>query len=411
MNQTLTPERMQTRTFNRNAQRVALRAFLLVRFITAIGRSLRIVLLGAPLVLFIASLEVRSQTIAFDSASSATTGTGTASTLTWSHTVGATGTNRILIVGVSIRNSSSQTVSGISYAGAGMTLVGQTTNSTNARVEIWRLIAPATGANSVVVTLSAAARFVGGASSFTGVSQTPALALGTYFSNIGNTTTPTVNVTGVAQGQLVIDTIANNTLSTATALPCVGAGQTQRWNNRTSNTTSSNNTPGAGSTEPGPASPGTVTMSWRLGGCSGATNRQWAIGAVTLKRGAAITLAKSVSPSGAQQPGTDLVYTVTFTNGGDATASTLTVTDPIPPNTDFKVSSVTSSLGSTGLTVVVAYSNNGGSTFVYTPVSGGGGAPAGYDRNVTNIRWTFAGNLSQTSPNNTGSVGFTARIR
>ena len=126
-----------------------------------------------------------------------------------------------------------------------------------------------------------------------------------------------------------------------------------------------------------------------------------------------VTLAKSVSPSGAAQlvPGADLTYTIGFTNGGTAVASSLVVTDPVPPNTDFKVGSVTSSLGTTGLTVVVAYSNNGGSTYVYTPVSGGGGAPAGYDRSVTNIRWTFTGNLSQTSPNNTGSVSFVARIR
>src|SRR6266404_749927 len=126
-----------------------------------------------------------------------------------------------------------------------------------------------------------------------------------------------------------------------------------------------------------------------------------------------VTLAKSVSPSGAAQlvPGADLTYTIGFTNGGTAVASSLIVTDPIPPNTDFKVGSVTSSLGTTGLTVAVVYSNNGGSTYVYTPVSGGGGAPAGYDRSVTNIRWTFTGNLSQISPNNTGSVSFIARIR
>jgi len=126
-----------------------------------------------------------------------------------------------------------------------------------------------------------------------------------------------------------------------------------------------------------------------------------------------VTLVKSVSPSGAAQlvPGADLTYTIGFTNGGTAVASSLIVTDPIPPNTDFKVGSVTSSLGTTGLTVAVAYSNNGGSTYVYTPVSGGGGAPAGYDRSVTNIRWTFTGNLSQISPNNTGSVSFIARIR
>src|SRR5882672_3959267 len=123
-----------------------------------------------------------------------------------------------------------------------------------------------------------------------------------------------------------------------------------------------------------------------------------------------VTLVKSVSPSGAAQlvPGADLTYKIDFTNGGTAVASSLIVTDPIPPNTDFKVGSVTSSLGTTGLTVAVAYSNNGGSTYVYTPVSGGGGAPAGYDRSVTNIRWTFTGNLSQISPNNTGSVTFTS---
>jgi uncharacterized repeat protein (TIGR01451 family) len=349
--------------------------------------------------------------IAFDSSSSANTGTGTAASLTWSHAVGASGTNRILIVGVSIRNNSSQTVSSVSYGGAGLTLIGQTTNGTNARVEIWRLIAPATGTNNVVVTLSGAARFVGGASSFTGVSQTAALALGSYFTASGNSPTPTVNVTGVAQGQLVIDTIANANLATGSSLPCVGAGQTQRWSNRTSNTTAGNNTPGAGSTAPGPVGAGTVTMSWRLEGCSGSTNRQWAIGAVALKQGAVITLNKSVSPSGSQLPGTDLAYTVTFTNAGDAAGSALTIKDAIPANTDFKVGSITSTLGTTGLTVAVAYSNNGGSTYAYTPVSAGGGAPAGYDRNVTNARWTFTGNLSQTAPNNAGSVGFRVRIR
>ena len=126
-----------------------------------------------------------------------------------------------------------------------------------------------------------------------------------------------------------------------------------------------------------------------------------------------VGLQKSVSPTSAAQliPGADLVYAIAFTNSGTASASSLVVTDPIPANTDFKVGSVTSSLGTTGLTVAVAYSNNGGSTWTYTPVSGGGGASSGYDRDVTNIKWTFTGSLSQTSPNNTGNVGFTSRIR
>src|SRR5437762_3766426 len=75
-----------------------------------------------------------------------------------------------------------------------------------------------------------------------------------------------------------------------------------------------------------------------------------------------VGLQKSVTPNSAAQliPGADLAYTIVFTNTGTAGASSLVVTDPIPGNTDFKVGSVTSSLGTTGLTVSVAYSNDNG---------------------------------------------------
>jgi uncharacterized repeat protein (TIGR01451 family) len=124
-----------------------------------------------------------------------------------------------------------------------------------------------------------------------------------------------------------------------------------------------------------------------------------------------VSLTKGVSPSGSQVPNTDLTYTVTFTNGGSAAAQTLVISDQVPANTDFKVGSESHDLGTTGLTVVVSYSNDGGSSWTYTPVSAGGGADAGYDRNVTNIRWTFSGNLSQSPPNNAGTVSFVAKIR
>jgi uncharacterized repeat protein (TIGR01451 family) len=125
----------------------------------------------------------------------------------------------------------------------------------------------------------------------------------------------------------------------------------------------------------------------------------------------ALNLSAAVNPSGTQPPGTDLGYTISFSNTGGAPAAGLVIIDSLKANVDFKVGSATSNLGTTGLTAVVAYSNNGGATFTYTPVSAGGGAPAGYDRNVTHVRWTFTGNLSQTPPNNAASVGLTARIR
>jgi uncharacterized repeat protein (TIGR01451 family) len=127
-----------------------------------------------------------------------------------------------------------------------------------------------------------------------------------------------------------------------------------------------------------------------------------------------ISLVKSVSPSGTQVPGTDLTYTVAFSNSGDLGAQQFILIDPDPSttlkisdNTDFKVGSVSTTLG--GLTsVAVAYSNDGGTTYAYTPTSGGGGAPAGYDRNVTHIRWTFTGSLASSG---SGSISFAARIR
>jgi uncharacterized repeat protein (TIGR01451 family) len=134
-----------------------------------------------------------------------------------------------------------------------------------------------------------------------------------------------------------------------------------------------------------------------------------------------IGLVKSVSPGGTQQPGTDLLYTIVYTNTGGQPATNFVVIDPNPANAvpaervfnnvDFKVGSLTSSPGSSGLVATFAYSNDGGTTWTYTPVTGGGGAPAGYDRAVTNVRWSFAGSLSQTGPNNTGSVSLTVRIR
>jgi fibronectin-binding autotransporter adhesin len=124
-----------------------------------------------------------------------------------------------------------------------------------------------------------------------------------------------------------------------------------------------------------------------------------------------VTLDNSVNPSGTQAPGTELTYTITFANVQCCAAQSLVIKDPIPANTDFKVGSETHDLGTTGLTVVVDYSNDNESTWTYTPASGSGGAPAGYDRSVTNIRWTFSGNLSQSPPNNNGSVSFITRIR
>lgn len=209
-----------------------------------------------------ATAQVKCGSIAVDRSSS---GKGTGVSLTWKHNV--SGVNRILIVGVSIRNSVNQTVTGVTYNGTPLIFIGAQNNGTNVRVELWQLVAPATGNNDIVVTLSASANVVGGAVSLTEVDQTNPIDAAT-FAPPGNSNAPSVIVTTVTDNSWVIDTMASPDETTT-----VGAGQTEQWNNKVAG-----DVRGAGSTE-GPKTPvGAVTMSWTLSAA-----QQWAIGAVALK--------------------------------------------------------------------------------------------------------------------------------
>jgi uncharacterized repeat protein (TIGR01451 family) len=124
-----------------------------------------------------------------------------------------------------------------------------------------------------------------------------------------------------------------------------------------------------------------------------------------------LSLVKSVSPSGDQVPGTDLTYTVDYQNLGATTLNTIVVYDAVPSWTQFKVgSSTTGAAPATVTGIAVQYSNNNGGTWAYVPASGGGGAPAGYDATVTNVRYVFTGNLLAGASSTTG-VGFTVRIQ
>ena len=203
--------------------------------------------------------SVSEAAIAIDATSS---GTGTTSPITVSHPTGS-GTNRLMLVGISgARSSGTVAVSGVTYGGVALSLVGTQAYAAYQKIWIYQLVAPATGTADVVVTFSTAPNggAVVGVVTFTGVNQsTP---LGTFVSAQGTSTTPSVNVSS-ATGELVFDTVNHYWPLT------VGANQTQRWN------TGSGNIYGAGSTESGAA---TVTMSWTASGSD-----TWAIGAVPIK--------------------------------------------------------------------------------------------------------------------------------
>ena len=123
-----------------------------------------------------------------------------------------------------------------------------------------------------------------------------------------------------------------------------------------------------------------------------------------------ISIAKGVSPGGTPVPGTNLTFTSTVTNVGGASAASLSVVDSIPTTVQYKLASTSSTLPA-GVTVLIDYSSDGGTTWTYTPVSAGCSAPAGYDRCVNRIRWRLQAALSSTAPNNQGTLSFISRIR
>jgi uncharacterized repeat protein (TIGR01451 family) len=130
--------------------------------------------------------------------------------------------------------------------------------------------------------------------------------------------------------------------------------------------------------------------------------------ATTSSTSANLTLLKSADRVNVP-PGEDITYTVDASNGASLTpASAVVVTDPIPAFAGFKVGSATFAPGTSTLSGAPVYSSDNGSTWTYTPVSGGCAAPAGYDFCVTNVRWIMTG----TMPAGTGfSVTFIVRVK
>ncbi len=177
--------------------------------------------------------------------------TDNGNTITVSHTTGS-GASRLMLVGVSLWQSgnSGRVVTSVAYGAQGLTFVGASDDPDNqARIEIWRLLAPATGTANVVVTLTqASATVMVGVMTFDGVNQsTP---LGAFAGADATSGTPTVDVSS-AVDELVFDVIGSD--ESIGQVLSVGAGQTERWNY------SGSEISGGGSTEPGAA---TVTMSW-----------------------------------------------------------------------------------------------------------------------------------------------------
>lgn len=108
--------------------------------------------------------------IARDSVTSGTAASGNP-TLTFSHT--CNGSNRILFVGAAGGNTgvAIDDITGATYAGVSMTLISKTFVLADRYRYLFYLVAPATGANNVVISSSTSGFIAGNSLSYTGANQ------------------------------------------------------------------------------------------------------------------------------------------------------------------------------------------------------------------------------------------------
>jgi len=131
---------------------------------------------------------------------------------------------------------------------------------------------------------------------------------------------------------------------------------------------------------------------------------------VTVITAGDLQITKSVAPPGAQVPGTQLTYATSYQNLGTDSLTAIVILDAVPAFTQFRVASAAVGTPPASITGITAeYSNDGGVTWTYTPVSGGGGAPANFDADVTHVRFVLAGVLEPGGASTIG-VSFVARI-
>ena len=157
---------------------------------------------------------------------SGTTANGTS--LSWSHT--ASGTDRLVLVGVSVGviSDTPHTISSVTYGGQAMTSVDRQETNNNVGdsgyVELFSLVNPPTGAQTIVVTkASTACDILGGSISFTGVDQTTPLVTANEVSAGGTANPISLTVTS-SVGNMVVDAVCKGS---ALAAP-TGSGMTNR---------------------------------------------------------------------------------------------------------------------------------------------------------------------------------------
>jgi uncharacterized repeat protein (TIGR01451 family) len=137
------------------------------------------------------------------------------------------------------------------------------------------------------------------------------------------------------------------------------------------------------------------------------------IGSIVIRRALpSMTIYRSVS-TGTALPGGVVTHTIEVENIGEMHAYDVVVTDSVPAAYLLELGSLLALLPA-GVTADVSFTADGGG-WGYAPVSGGCGAPAGFDGCVRGIRWSLAQPLAGPAvaggPAGGGVLSWSARVR
>jgi uncharacterized repeat protein (TIGR01451 family) len=277
------------------------------------------------LLIMLAAPYSRAQ-VAVDAATSSEAelrGTGAENLPAFNHTTTTTA-NRLLIVGVSmtITNAKTTGVVGVTYNGTALNFLGAHNDAGDTRrVEMWYLLNPVSGTNSVVVSVDIPAhQYVGvvaGAITFTGVDQT--VPLSSFVSADGAAgANSQLDVPSVVNG-MVLDTLAIGGPETI----AVPGPQVSEWNQSTTGAFGTNDPPdvtGSGSARTGaPSVPLSETFS---------ANSNWSLGAVSVNPTAA-DIGVTTSVASAVFLGSSTTYNITVFNNGTSAANAVTLSDTL----------------------------------------------------------------------------------
>ncbi len=131
---------------------------------------------------------------------------------------------------------------------------------------------------------------------------------------------------------------------------------------------------------------------------------------VSKNRSENLELTMTITPVAENRDNAELAYRMDYRNVSDHLLVNLVIQNPVPAHTQFRVGSATKGTPPEAIIEVTPlFSNDGGLTWNYNPVSGGGGAPASYDANVTHVRFMLGGVLTP-GMSSTAGVGFTVRV-